>query len=193
MGSCSMSEELRYFCKKHGTRPLLEKQKKEGNSRCFQVTGCELENLNNIQFCNIGGGPDGCRRAHSTWLRWAVSPGSRSVFAVHQHLSSWGDDAAGMEEVTEGEKSKGSRSRPRARPVETFRVKAWPLDIKRLLPTVSCLPFSRHVQQQEGPFPFVSRNAAPCVPPWPEPLLITHLPPREAEGLIKKNGKAKDF
>lgn len=95
---------------------------------------------------------------HSTWQSWtalhepwrfAVVLSLLSVNVFHEVGRCHGEN----EEVTKGEKGKRGGRWLRARPVKTFCLKTWPLSLELLLPTVACLPFSRHVQQQEGSFP----------------------------------------
>lgn len=46
----------------------------------------------------------------------------------------------------------------RAQPLETFRLNAWPLDLKLLLPTFSCPPFSRYAQKKSRKDHCLSRH-----------------------------------
>ena len=79
----------------------------------------------------------------------AHSPGSRLQLCPRRLSSRWEDDvvrAQGSRKGRRGRRRGGDRGRDLA---ETLGLKAWPLGFKLLLPTVACLPFSRHVQQQE--------------------------------------------
>lgn len=165
MGGCSMSEKLCYFCREHEIRASSYRKKK--NPRCFQVTDRDLGNSPNthnaLQF-----------RArwphtqHLTEMNCLVLEVVSS--SVHRHLSS------GRMRTEGSRKGRRGREGDVTEGATCWNIQTWPLDFKLLLPTVACLPFSRHVPRQEGSFPFTSRNGVLSVPSWPQRLLITHSP-----------------
>lgn len=154
-----------------------ENSKRKGEKKiqdAFRLLAITCESLlTTHRHVILEGLPDGCKHitqylAKMNCLAWVLEVHSGSVFAVNQRLS-WGRNMSWWKwrghKGGEGEGAGGTVGGLRARPVKTSCLKTWPPGLELLLPTVACVPFSRHVQQQEGSFPpFTSW----FVPQWPQ-------------------------
>lgn len=187
-GGCGMSEKLCYFCREPKMRPLPAGKRGEKRKKAIQrafrwlaVTWeLRLGNPPNDAPPYVSGGVARWLQTltQSTWLRWSVSPESwKSALALsllfinifHQVGRRHGENGG----VTKGEKRKGGEV--------AGGTTCWKL---------ASLPFSRHVQQQEGSFPVhVTKQGSLCPP-------VTS--PHRSFGAVwgrgpGKSGRAKDL